>query len=1069
MPQPARYKPVIHVAPFNGLNERVADKLLGLNILTQADDVVLRSGMVSPRPGIALIQSDPFSLAPIPMGNAGFTAAGGVAAGSTWVFWSYRINDQIWRIKRNGESATLVTGSITNPGAMFYDEAGDILYVYEASSNKLRKVSAASTGSPSVSDIATLGTALSGLTVDLVNGFIYYTSLSGLHRISTAGAGNTLLVADANTGVTYRGVAVDPTGGKVAWTSQMSLTHVVWKANLDGTGSQSLVLLGGPSDTDTAFPNGLSFDAVSGDLYIARNAGLCKVPMSGAGLGVDDVTDVVAGGLLPLWISYNDDAVFVINSIGGTPEMYRMSRIDIEGPELVSVAPIQRSLLEDLEIFQLRDGDNQETSYGLRKVTSQTLERIPLGYTPGSPNYWCSNSRTADNAGVFSTKSSRASFAWQGAGLNTGRGGFLIADGANQLTCNYVLGDTIQRLTFSSAGNVTLTLNGEAVLTITDTSSADNMRIAFFDSAQFDHVNVSKSGAGSYPGDPYIFEFRFCGVWAGKNLPLLGVTAGTGAASIASVQEGGTDTDANLYLRPCGLPRPAKPTSATTGTGKTGYYSWAVTFVSPTWGIESPPSPVSAFRQLTNQNANISIAIPSTLYFDSDQRSGGVVPQGPLVSSVRLWRRRWGATGADGTGASGNWYFVKESAILPSDYGTTKVVLDDVADAALTDDLIPSENGYPPANANFVVNHGGFAVWAAASGDRRLWIGEPAKQGQLNVGQLGFEYVRDDSFEDVEASDASDVPFTGLYSDGNIILIATPDRTIAGGITPYLDPTPNSFPVLEGIPPPASHWVIVESRVSGGAVSAIYWMTIDGHVYRYSGNFTATLVSLPLEATPDALVRKYWNDIDTYGDLDSWMWASAVIDQKNFRVMFSAIKKSGLARQMIVYDLLSENQISGWTLWNIPSTVLWDTRDSNDETIIALAANGSKVYRLNDGGDDAGTSFTWVYAFGAIAPSLDPWQEVKVKDVALDFAERSFGGAAAAVNVAVYKDIEATPTILGSDLSVNSGKGGVRFKQVNERGLRFRFAVSGTQTDLKTHPELTAIKVKYEPVGRANR
>ncbi|MFH0908917.1 MAG: hypothetical protein V1929_09150 [bacterium] len=213
------------------------------------------------------------------------------------------------------------------------------------------------------------------------------------------------------------------------------------------------------------------------------------------------------------------------------------------------------------------------------------------------PHALCMTQRdVAPVSGDFiSRRSGRMSFAFMGAGVNSGKGGVLIANGDsdrdNPYVLNYVLGDAVYTvLTPADVEKFYLTVDGEDSDSLAYGDTAAAMETVLADMDGVDHPVCTRTGAG-----PYTYTIRFSGAQAGKDVTLAGTVVGEGTAlTVTQTQVGGTELDARLYFRPAGLPRPATPTVAASGSGVLyGAYDYRMDYYSSLFDIEGPPSEIS--------------------------------------------------------------------------------------------------------------------------------------------------------------------------------------------------------------------------------------------------------------------------------------------------------------------------------------------------------------------------------------------------------------------------------------------------------------------------------------------
>jgi hypothetical protein len=1067
---------------FRGIDQSQAAEHLAPTQLADALNVVLRNGRIAPRPGYVLARDVSFAFTPAAMKDFGtdgpFQAANDIEVDVTNNKIYVSVGGDLWYMDFDGTNAAKVISSepvysftLDVPGTRIFYWNGTKIRVY----NKLIP------GGTSA-DVLTPGGPL--------NGMAYYNDPSPPQaRIYyTTGTGDTVRRCDddglndeevCDVGGTTFDIDID-TGTEIAYFSNIS-ENKIYSVPLGAAQSPTVVI------TATIWQiTRLALDLTNNYIYWLQ--ALDDSVRRSALDGSNQVIVIPNAGGDPGGIAL-DPAGTRMYFFHRTTSLVFKALTDTSGVEIISATDIRRQLLgvdgateftKDLVLFQMLDTVGQASDYGIWFSDSDQAFLIRPGYKDGAgvtPSFWCMNDRDAD-AGPgepFSTKSGRATYAWQGAGINTGKGGMLIADGSGGYVFNYVLGDTIWNLqTYNGGATFTLTFNGETTGNLSYSSGGAQVIAALEALASVDNVIVERVDDSPSAGDR-LFIVRFSGIWSGQDTPALTSTGGT-PPLITRVQEGGTETDHRMYLRPAGLPL-VQPNIdfPPSGSGDLdGYYSYRLVYYSTTLRLESKPSIELKGRTDSGESSAGQLRLnwtnPSTLWFDGD---GEGIPTGPLIDRVRIFRKRLGSKAGypneDGLPAGqvrGDWFLIAD---VDASLETFTDTLADTSTEAADTNRIMVNNGYPPANANYVAIHNQTSLWASMTpGDYNLWISEPPVAGTLRVGQLGFEYVPDSGYIEPAMDQATDMPFTGVHSFGGLALIGMTEKVIASDPRSIGDVLESSVRPLEGAAGFASHWCVVRAATLPDTPAALVWMNAKGWPYFYAEGVTR-LIGRNLIKTAKSLVRKNWHDTDIFdADFDSWYFCSGVLDPDNNRIIFSVIVNdtgSGYSWLNMVYDLETRE----WTLWDIPMRCMflgreWDSAVAVPGTeVVVFAGPGAKLYRLVDGKADGGVAFNWFYQFGTHSYG-DSFGE-KHSTVSLEFVERSFGGAAAAVTI----DVDADGNNLQfAGKAIGSADGMVHVGPVH-RAKRLQIKVSGTQVDDQTHPELVASEPMLEPTGRKGR
>lgn len=270
------------------------------------------------------------------------------------------------------------------------------------------------------------------------------------------------------------------------------------------------------------------------------------------------------------------------------------------------------------------------------------------------------------------------------------------------LVLNYVLGDTIQKVEWTSSGPIALRLNDKVTEAIEEDVGAAGMKAAIEALENTDYVVVQYDSGNAR----YIIRFR--GIWAGKCVSTLTVEDPVypesetspptpGAATVTVVQEGGTDTGAMVILRPAGLPRPLTPHAEIKASGAieiNATVSYKFSFVSKDLRLESPVSDETERIGLANQAGKLKIPIPNTMWFNDTipADAGGVdaVNHIQMISHINIFRRKFGSVNRTNT----KWQLTHNKY---NDYLTFTI---DMPNGDTTGEITMNDNEYDESGGN---------------------------------------------------------------------------------------------------------------------------------------------------------------------------------------------------------------------------------------------------------------------------------------------------------------------------------------------------------------------------------
>ena len=503
---------------------------------------------------------------------------------------------------------------------------------------------------------------------------------------------------------------------------------------------------------------------------------------------------------------------------------------------------------------------------------------------------------------------------------------------------------------------------------------------------------------------------------------------------------------------------------ASGGGNLTGLYDYVITFYSSLLGIESPPSDAAISAAHSSTYNSVSWSVPTTLYFD-DYFDSPSIPGGPVIDRVRIYRKKTGTSAHnDGIGADPQYFFVADVAANRATY------IDNISDGARTAETIPSIKEYPPADAQYVTVVDGVAYYVGGGANNKVvWNSEKTLLGGVWDGEIGYEYVANNSYTEAFDDTPTDHSIVGLAKLGGQLVVGTDERILAAD-TSQVDTLGLAFRAIEGSAGFASHWCVAETNpLAGDEIQGglLLFANPKGGMYAFDGVKSFPVGRKEIFETIKSFSRKTWQDTTLgFGSITSWYWATVVTDPYNNRIIMAAPLTAGGSTCM-VYDLDTRS----WFPWSINKLAWvlgreWDTSADLGAPVV-LCFDGSSVFKLVDGENDDGMDFTWSLTTGKLDLGM-PITTKRNKGLVADFDTDDFGGSLPAVTVAAYFDGSATANAsnaftLGSG-SIESEKYAPR---VGLTGLarHVQIKVSGTQASNTTHALLCAYGIEFEQAG----
>jgi DNA-binding beta-propeller fold protein YncE len=175
-----------------------------------------------------------------------------------------------------GTGTTLVISGVSSQG-IAVDGAGGKIYWADQGVMMIRRADLDGDNMENLVDLSGIGPPLA-VALDAFDGKIYWTIDGGLVSIQRANLDGTD-VEDLVPGSSFfEGIALDLTGNKIYWTDEFSAK--IWRANLDGSATESIVSFGSPE--------GIAIDVVDGKMYWTddEGGGILRANLDGSDISV---------------------------------------------------------------------------------------------------------------------------------------------------------------------------------------------------------------------------------------------------------------------------------------------------------------------------------------------------------------------------------------------------------------------------------------------------------------------------------------------------------------------------------------------------------------------------------------------------------------------------------------------------------------------------------------------------------------------------------------------------------------------------------------------------------------
>lgn len=436
----------------------------------------------------------------------------------------------------------------------------------------------------------------------------------------------------------------------------------------------------------------------------------------------------------------------------------------------------------------------------------------------------------------------------------------------------------------------------------------------------------------------------------------------------------------------------------------------------------------------------------------------------PVIDKIRVYRRRWGGTGTgdsgtpNGVGQQTSWKLVEQQDIWDSIYFLDSGAVGDIAQGV----NVPSVNEYPPLNAAFVAVTDGSAFYASTTpSDLNIWYSERSKTGGIHAGELGYEYVSNQSYVELARYAPTDSSFTGLHPFGRDLVVGTPLNVIRANVQGRDDGFIYSE-TLRGTEGFASHWLVAETTHLDDSTGELYWVSPSGHAFSFDGLQTRR-ISGSLDDTPDGTVKKYWID-NTYFETGTatLYYSSLIFDPERNQLLFATFDTSGNARvypySLDVRAWTPEWQMGGWG-WVIGRE--W-TGANKGKRIVCFGGDEAKFFKLSDGKGDDGSNFTASIKTARLSLG-SMFHDSQVYEGVFAFDERDFGGDEASIQITPIADGQnQTATTAAAPTSDT----GILIAKTTGRPRTIQYQISWTQADDRDHAELVGMSIEHKtPTG----
>lgn len=1096
------------LGPFAGLSELASQKHISTKSFSAASNVVNRGGSITPRPGFVRARTTPFTSTTSVVSNAGQYVFFDASTSPDRLFYTY--GTKTASVKVDGASpADLVNYTPLLTRGIAVDVAGTKVYAVVTNSSLNNSIRTSNLTGGAQATLVTIsssavGTGARALARNSATGDLFVSldaskygtpqsGLCGLAKFNSsgvfqAGSDGALLTA----GSPIYGLAVDGTNSLVYYTQG---NNIYRQTTSFGTALLCLT---------AASPMGLHVDLVNNRLWWTESDGsgsrikyAALTPATGATGVVTTVLSVSSSSsFLGLDVDDTNIIPYYCDTQGSVSTMASTSGVFISGVSM------RRGLLgipngqftDDLILLQLLNnniGGSAFKAYFPARTAPDDFFAMTPGYTAGSgsnPDIFCMISRDANPSSsdpvIPVGNYGRASFAYTGNGFDTHAGGMLVAGSTGGYVFNYRIAEDaaneVQVLTCygtPTGGTFKLTLSTATANNAYNISAA-TMQAHLEALAEIGSGNVVCSG-GPFPGTP--ITCTFASTLANRGLPYLYMSTnaltGGEAMQVRTLRttRGRSHPNGMLWLRPAGLPAPSVPLGAyaleVDGGNLQGVYSYAVSFYSTMLNIESPPS-TSEEIDASGQASHIKVrwVVPSTLYFNN-YYSGTSINGGPVIDRVRIYRKRTGSAMSggigNGVGADATWTFVDEIAAntaLGIPTAGEGEYDDNTPDTGRTADAYPIQKQYPPADAQYVTVCKGRGYYVGTG--HVVWNSELKKVGGIDNGELGFEYVAEDSFTEAFDDTPSDGQINAINHYEDQLVVATDER-LSVADTGNVDITGLSFRTVPGAAGCASHWCMVETTpLTGNVISGalLLYAHPKGGMYAYNGATSDPMALNDIAETIKSFSPKTWQDISQgFGAITSWYYASVILDSYTNRILMAAPLTAGGSVTM-AYDL----NTSSWFPWDL-NKLCWLTAREWESSArvgrdICVFVDGGSIFKLKDGAADDGENFDWYVDTGR-------WSFGTAGEKLLDSALACFDIVTVEGSARINPSITLASYMGVSTIAANSatrqldGDMQVQISQSSGRQTHHKLRVSGTQEEGIDLPALVSLSAKWKPTG----
>lgn len=1118
--------------PLAGLAQLASPEHIPATSFVTMTNMTNDGGAIRPRPGYKLLFNEPLSSVTSLTADANGCRFVTLDTATTPDEIYFTTASSIRKVTITGSANSTVYNSTVTASSDIRGIASNATHLFYCDYDNQRVAVAAKTpGSPSSLASTTTVNPLD-IAIDASNSILYLTyrntfsgpDTAGFFWTNTGGTSTRLLVFGDSATTSFGAIAVWPAKNRiyVGMCDNIAPTSHPGSAQINEYHTNGAYI--GSLNTFTfGYPVGMYVDTSASRLYFTYDDGANSVGIAYATLDSNgDLTGTLLsaagvntahtprGVIVDSGVSYYADATATTGAVYSTNSQslrltsaywWNHATVNMNGQD----APDDVVLLQ---YIRESTGGSDFKVWLPNRASGSNFYSLTPGYTnnrgSSKPDIFVMTGRTA-NPGptdpiIATGNYGRASHAFMGRGLDTHQGGVLFAAGTMPFVFNFHAGEAAQSARHivrlynnPTGGNWRLTFNGQETANMAWNASGATVQAALEALSNIAPGDVTVSDADSSVSGQYDYTVQWGGTYANTGIPLLhgrSVNLTGFATDVICFHD--TDDDTGEYLRgrghpygmfwlvPAGLPRPAAFTTvaanANASANLQGIYSYVYTYYSSALALESPPSPATMVNAATASYIGLEWDVPDLQWF-YNRYSSTAIEGGPYIDYVRIYRKRLGdtlVTGIpDGVAADAQYKFVAE---VQCDERTTLTVgkyNDNFADSSLAEDAAFLYKEYPPSETRYVVIHEQHAYYLpATAGNRTIWNSEPPLVGGIGNGELGYQYVRNDSYFTLPEDVADDGGTTAMRSFGGHLLVWTPNRLYRVDTSDIDSTAPYVLPI-DGAVGCASHFCVVESgelpETPGGA---LFYPHPKAGMYMFDGTRAVPIARGSIYDEISTLSRVTHQDLSTAADYtNSWYYSSAVIDEVGNRIVM-AVPRAAAAG---VYCLVYHFDRPGWSVWEVPCQPLFIGREWESGTTqydpIMLFGRGNALYKFEDGLTDAGQPFSYTLTTGYLSGG-QPGTSKTWHDGVFFARRKTFGnsGNAAVCSVSMRVDGQAISAATSNFSIPTTGDAAIPFSARSAAGRFIELTLSGSHsTNNQTHPAILGYQYSFGSTGTRGR